>query len=80
MDRKPSQAPEESNDPIEERLLEEGQTSQEDIVTAAQEGFVEDQQSPDHPSRRERELADGVDDPSHSRGSTRHGAGERDEA
>lgn len=59
----------------EERLIEDGETSRRSIVTAAQEGFVRDQESPDHPSRLERAQA--VEDPSHSRGSTRHGAGEK---
>lgn len=55
--------------PIEERLLDEGRTSQRDIVTAAQEAFVEDQKDPNHPSRIER--SHGVEDPSHSKGSPR---------
>lgn len=62
-------------DSVEERLMEDGETSQRSIVTAAQEGFVRDQESPDHPSRVER--AAGAEDPSHSRGSDRHGPGEK---
>lgn len=55
---------------IDERLTGERDADQEDIVNAANEGFVRDQQSADHPSRIKRELADG-EDPAHSRGSGR---------
>jgi hypothetical protein len=62
-------------DSVEERLMDDGETSQRSIVTAAQEGFVRDQENPDHPTRVERDS--GVEDPSHSRGSDRHGPGEK---
>lgn len=63
-------------DSIQERLMDAGETSQQSIVTAAQEGFVRDQESPDHPTRIKREMAE-EDDPSHSKGSNRHGPGEK---
>jgi hypothetical protein len=65
-------------DPIEERLLDEGETGQQAIVDAAAEGFERDQEDPDSPTRRKR--SSGVYDPSHSRGSTAAGPGpSRDE-
>ena len=83
MDRKPPDeqkrtAPmdlDREGDSVEERLLDAGETSQQSIVTAAQEGFVRDQESPDHPTRIKRES--GVEDPSHSVGSDRHGPGDK---
>ena len=63
-------------DPIEEHLLDDEEEGRQSIIDAAAEGFEEDQESPASPSRRERSF--GVKDPSHSKGSVRHGAGERD--
>ncbi len=53
-------------DPIDERLLDEGDRSPEGIEAAAEESFVRDQRDPQHPSRVEREFD--VEDPSHSQG------------
>lgn len=64
-------------DSVDERLIDDGETSRESIVTAAQEGFVRDQEDPEHPTRIKRDLGAGVDDPSHSVGSERHGPGEK---
>lgn len=83
MDRKQSDEqnrttpvnPDREGDSIEERLMDAGETSQQSIVTAAQEGFVRDQKDRDHPTRLKREH--GVEDPSHSAGSDRHGPGEK---
>jgi hypothetical protein len=63
-------------DPIEERLIDQGQTDRADVIDAAAEAFEQDQRDADHPSRIDR--SHGVEDPSHSRGSVRHGPGERD--
>lgn len=52
--------------PIEERLIDGREESQDSIVSAAEDAFVEDQKSPDHPSRIERKHD--VEDPSHSQG------------
>ncbi len=55
------------NDPIEERLLEGREESQQSIEAAAEEAFVEDQrENPDHPTRIRRQFE--VEDPSHSQG------------
>lgn len=57
------------SDPIEERLIEGREESQQSIEAAADEAFVEDQrENPDHPTRIQREQRSGIDDPSHSQG------------
>ncbi len=56
-------------DPIDERLLDEGERSPQSIEAAAEEGFIEDQrEDPEHPSRIQREQRSGIEDPSHSQG------------
>ena len=58
-------------DPITERLIDDGDRAPGAIAGAARQGFEEDQRNnPDHPTRIKRELTDaqGVDDPAHSRG------------
>ena len=62
-----------NRDPIEERILDDGETGRQSIIDAAAEGFERDQEDPENPSRRERR--EGVYDPSHSRGSTAQGPG-----
>jgi hypothetical protein len=62
------------DDPIEERLLDQGEEGRQSVIDAASDAFEQDQRDPNHPSRRER--AHGVEDPSHSVGSTRQGPGE----
>jgi hypothetical protein len=62
-----------SRDPIEERLLDDGETGRQSIIDAAAEGFERDQEDPESPSRRERRES--VYDPSHSRGSVARGPG-----
>lgn len=61
------------SDRIEERLIDDRQEGQQNLVDAANEAFVEDQRSDDHPTRQKRQLAEerGVEDPSHSQGSPR---------
>jgi hypothetical protein len=60
-------------DPIEERLIRDGETDREDVLGAAQDAFVEDQKDSDHPTRVERQY--GVEDPSHSKSSDRRRSG-----
>jgi hypothetical protein len=50
-----------------ERLMNQRDVSEQEIVQAAQDAFDEDQRDPDHPTRIKRELSD-VEDPSHSQG------------
>lgn len=54
---------------IERRLLDEQARSHREIVDAARRASEIDRKDPDSPERREREF--GVEDPSHSKGSTR---------
>ena len=54
---------------IDERLIDGQDHNDHEIEAAAQDAFVRDQEEPDHPSRIKRQLADGIEDPSHSRGS-----------
>ncbi len=57
------------SDPIDERLIEGREESQQSIEAAAEEAFVEDQrEDPEHPSRIQREQRSGIEDPSHSQG------------
>jgi hypothetical protein len=56
---------------IEERLLDGGDRDPNAIEAAAEAAFVEDQQeNPDHPSRRQRRLDrdHDIENPSHSQG------------
>jgi hypothetical protein len=60
------------DDPITERLIDEGDRSPRAISAAAREAFDEDQRrDPDSPTRIRREMAAerGIEDPAHSRGS-----------
>lgn len=70
---RPDESSEERADIIEQRLIDERRTDQQEIISAAQEEFVEDQKDPNHPSRKER--SHGVEDPTHSKGSTRRKSG-----
>lgn len=56
---------------IDERLIDGQGHDPRAVEAAAQEAFVVDQDAPDSPTRIERQLAEreGVEDPSHSRGS-----------
>lgn len=63
------EVPEREGDPIEERLIEGREESQQSIESAAEDAFVEDQrEDPEHPSRIQREQRSGIEDPSHSQG------------
>ena len=66
--RESMNAAEGQNDPIEDRLLDNREESQENIVDAARQSFTQDQKNAEHPSRVERRTGD-VEDPSHSKGS-----------
>ena len=60
------------DDPITERLVDEGDRSQRAIPAAAREAFDEDQRrDPESPTRVRREMTAerGIEDPAHSRGS-----------
>ncbi|HET8655599.1 MAG TPA: hypothetical protein VFL93_08815 [Longimicrobiaceae bacterium] len=67
------------SDPIDRRLIDEGQEGRQNVIDAASEGFVEDQESPDSPTHRKRRMVEerGIEDPAHSKGSTRRGPGGR---
>lgn len=80
MERDRDQKPAGRDDLIEERLVDDQQEGRQNVVDAAADAFAADQESPDSPTRRKRELSEerGVEDPSHSRGSGRQGPGERD--
>lgn len=54
---------------IDRRFLDENAEGEQEIVDAAARASEEDRQEPDRAERRERRL--GVEDPSHSKGSTR---------
>lgn len=65
---------EQKRDPITERFLDEEQEGRQSIIDAANQGFIEDQEDPDSPTRRKRRLVKErhIEDPAHSKGSDRH--------
>jgi hypothetical protein len=67
-DRDSMNAADRQSDPIQDRLLDDREESQENIVDAARQSFTQDQKDAEHPSRVERSASD-VEDPSHSKGS-----------
>jgi hypothetical protein len=54
---------------IDRHFLDENAEGEQEIIDAATRASETDRQAPNDPERRERSF--GVDDPSHSRGSTR---------
>lgn len=60
---------ESGDEQIDRRFLDENAESQQEIIDTAVRASETDRQDPDSPERRERRF--GVEDPSHSRGSTR---------
>lgn len=77
MDREQNRSrTQQQDDPIEERLLDQGEEGRQSVIDAASDAFEQDQRDPNHPTRLKRAHGDGVEDPSHSVGSTRRGPGE----
>ncbi|HET7321275.1 MAG TPA: hypothetical protein VFI96_02190 [Longimicrobiaceae bacterium] len=64
---------EQKKDPISERLLDEEQEGRQNVIDAANQGFIEDQEDPDSPTSRKRRMVEerGIEDPAHSKGSDR---------
>lgn len=70
-DRRPDarKQQESGRDEIERRFLDEQAEGEQEIIDAATEASERDRREPDSAERRERSF--GVEDPSHSKGSTR---------